>query len=57
MGPKPRPNPTGDHDVDVMYAVGMIMKHKKYNYYCVISGWDHKCKAERVRHALYDLCS
>ncbi|KAG8196749.1 hypothetical protein JTE90_014482 [Oedothorax gibbosus] len=30
---------------EVKFAVGMIMKHKKYFYRCVISGWDAKCTA------------
>ncbi|XP_013421720.1 F-box only protein 21 [Lingula anatina] len=29
----------------VKHAVGMIMKHKKYHYTCVIYGWDNKCEA------------
>uniref|UniRef100_A0A914W0H3 Hemimethylated DNA-binding domain-containing protein n=1 Tax=Plectus sambesii TaxID=2011161 RepID=A0A914W0H3_9BILA len=32
----------------VRYAVGMIMRHKKYNYTCVIAGWDDKCAAPRA---------
>ncbi|KAH6946166.1 hypothetical protein HPB50_011980 [Hyalomma asiaticum] len=31
----------------VAYAVGMIMRHKKYHYHCVIYGWDGKCAANR----------
>ena len=27
-------------DDGVEYAVGMVMKHKMYNYMCVIYGWD-----------------
>ena len=30
------------------YSVGMVMKHKRYNYYCVINGWDPVCKATKV---------
>ncbi|XP_022254162.1 F-box only protein 21-like isoform X1 [Limulus polyphemus] len=30
---------------EVKYAVGMIMKHCKYHYTCVIYGWDPICKA------------
>uniref|UniRef100_A0A1B6E1X2 Hemimethylated DNA-binding domain-containing protein n=1 Tax=Clastoptera arizonana TaxID=38151 RepID=A0A1B6E1X2_9HEMI len=33
-------------DVDVSFAVGMVMHHKKYNYTCVIFGWDSKCAAD-----------
>ncbi|XP_055940602.1 F-box only protein 21-like [Argiope bruennichi] len=29
----------------VEFAVGMIMKHKKYKYRCVIYGWDVTCAA------------
>lgn len=29
----------------VSFAVGMIMKHKKYDYICVIYGWDKICRA------------
>lgn len=31
----------------VAYAVGMIMRHRKYHYQCVIYGWDGKCAANR----------
>ena len=30
------------------YSVGMVMKHRKYNYNCVIYGWDPICKATKV---------
>ena len=30
------------------FSVGMVMKHKKYNYHCVIVGWDPICKASSV---------
>ena len=26
-----------------LYSVGMVMKHRKYNYHCVIFGWDPIC--------------
>lgn len=29
----------------VGWAVGMIMHHKRYDYYCVIYGWDPRCEA------------
>lgn len=29
----------------VSFAIGMIMKHKKYDYVCVIYGWDKICRA------------
>ncbi|GFY63553.1 f-box only protein 21 [Trichonephila inaurata madagascariensis] len=32
---------------NVKFAVGMIMKHKKYNYRCVIYGWDNSCAASQ----------
>jgi F-box protein 21 len=32
---------------EVKFAVGMIMRHKKYNYRCIIYGWDTKCVASR----------
>ncbi|RWS30087.1 F-box only protein 21-like protein [Leptotrombidium deliense] len=32
---------------DVKFAVGMNMHHKRYNYSCVIFGWDPKCAASR----------
>ncbi|XP_034954714.2 F-box only protein 21 [Zootoca vivipara] len=28
---------------DVCYSVGLIMKHKRYGYNCVIYGWDPAC--------------
>ena len=30
---------------EVKYAIGMIMKHQRYGYLCVITGWDLRCKA------------
>ena len=30
------------------FAVGMVTRHKKYNYHCVIFGWDPVCKASKV---------
>ena len=32
-----------------LYAIGMVMKHRRYDYHCVIFGWDPKCTASRVR--------
>ncbi|GFV92899.1 f-box only protein 21 [Trichonephila clavipes] len=32
---------------NVKFAVGMIMKHKKHNYRCVIYGWDNSCSASQ----------
>ena len=31
-----------------LYSVGMVMKHKRYNYVCVIYGWDAVCKQSKV---------
>lgn len=36
-----------NQNCNVKFAVGMIMKHKKYNYRCVIYGWDNLCKASQ----------
>jgi len=30
-----------------LYSVGMVMKHRRYHYHCVIYGWDPKCTAEK----------
>ncbi|XP_058797547.1 F-box only protein 21-like isoform X2 [Phymastichus coffea] len=30
---------------NVKFAIGMIMEHQKYDYLCVITGWDLKCEA------------
>ncbi|WAR03525.1 FBX21-like protein [Mya arenaria] len=32
---------------EVEFSVGMVMKHKRYSYSCVISGWDERSKASR----------
>ncbi|XP_054721010.1 F-box only protein 21-like isoform X1 [Uloborus diversus] len=37
----------GGYNKEVKYAVGMIMKHKKYGYRCVIYGWDNVCTASK----------
>lgn len=41
-----------------MFAVGMVMKHKKYNYLCVIRGWDETCQASEqwIRQMNVDKC-
>ena len=31
-----------------LFAVGMVMKHRRYQYICVIYGWDAVCKQSRV---------
>lgn len=33
------------------YSVGMVMKHRRYNYYCLVFGWDPICKATSVSFA------
>ena len=30
-----------------LYSVGMVMKHKRYHYLCVIYGWDPVCKQSK----------
>ncbi|KAL4223749.1 F-box protein 21 [Mactra antiquata] len=30
---------------DAIFSVGLVMRHKRYNYDCVIFGWDPKCMA------------
>jgi len=30
---------------EVKYSIGMIMKHQRYEYLCVITGWDLRCEA------------
>ncbi|XP_046622269.1 F-box only protein 21-like isoform X2 [Neodiprion virginianus] len=30
---------------EVLYAIGLIMKHRTYDYLCVITGWDPHCAA------------
>lgn len=32
---------------DAEFSVGLVMKHKRYNYTCVIYGWDPKCQASQ----------
>ena len=35
------------------FCVGMVMRHKKYNYFCVVYGWDPICKASKVSHSSF----
>ncbi|XP_038074316.1 F-box only protein 21-like [Patiria miniata] len=42
----PAPKRREDNE-EVAYAVGMVMKHRRYNYSCVIYGWDPVCKLSR----------
>lgn len=41
-----KPKHRAEHK-EVQFSVGMVMKHKRYNYMCVISGWDSTCQASR----------
>ncbi|KAJ9575100.1 hypothetical protein L9F63_007761, partial [Diploptera punctata] len=43
----PKIEPKYRTDNDVTYAVGMIMRHRQYNYRCVIYGWDPLCAASQ----------
>ena len=36
-----------------LYSVGMVMKHKRYHYVCVIYGWDAVCTQSKVI-SIYD---
>ncbi|XP_054274808.1 F-box only protein 21-like [Macrosteles quadrilineatus] len=38
---------TVEDGLSVRFAVGMIMRHKRYYYTCVIFGWDSVCKASQ----------
>lgn len=31
----------------VLFGVGMVMRHIRYNYVCVVYGWDSKCQASQ----------
>ena len=33
---------------EVELRVGQVCRHRKYDYTCVIYGWDTMCKASRV---------
>ncbi|CAG5122883.1 unnamed protein product [Candidula unifasciata] len=54
----PRPPKHRRENVQVMFAVGMVMKHKKYNYLCVIRGWDETCQASEqwIKQMNVDKC-
>nr|XP_014351543.1 PREDICTED: F-box only protein 21 isoform X1 [Latimeria chalumnae] len=34
---------TDEKHKDIQFSIGLIMKHKRYGYDCVIYGWDPKC--------------
>ncbi len=36
------------------FRIGLVTKHKKYNYKCVINGWDDHCAAPQVSQAKRD---
>ncbi|CAG0918325.1 unnamed protein product [Notodromas monacha] len=36
-----------ENSLEVTFAIGMIMHHKRYDYICVIYRWDESCKASR----------
>lgn len=42
VGPEVKLHSSEKHK-DVCYSVGLIMKHKRYDYNCVIYGWDPAC--------------
>uniref|UniRef100_T1J6H4 Hemimethylated DNA-binding domain-containing protein n=1 Tax=Strigamia maritima TaxID=126957 RepID=T1J6H4_STRMM len=41
-----QPNESKFRVSDVQFAIGMIMTHKRFNYSCVIYGWDPQCAAD-----------
>nr|XP_022911088.1 F-box only protein 21-like [Onthophagus taurus] len=43
MYPINPPKSPSTRNGNVKFAVGMVMKHKLYNYACVIYGWDNTC--------------
>ncbi|KAG7489889.1 F-box only protein 21 isoform X2 [Solea senegalensis] len=42
LAPETKSRSTPEH-LEVQYSVGLIMKHKRSGYNCVIYGWDPKC--------------
>ncbi len=45
---------TSEHNGEMgIFGVGMVMKHQRYDYECVIYGWDEVCKAGKVSDILY----
>ncbi|KAG0719167.1 F-box only protein 21 [Chionoecetes opilio] len=40
----PKPIEANHRSSGVAFATGLVMLHKRYNYSCVIFGWDKECK-------------
>ncbi|XP_045606616.1 F-box only protein 21 [Procambarus clarkii] len=40
----PKPIEPNFRSKEIAYATGLVMQHKRYNYTCVIFGWDKECK-------------
>ncbi|KAK7085780.1 F-box protein 21, partial [Halocaridina rubra] len=40
----PKPIIVNKRCKEIKYATGLVMKHKRYNYQCVIFGWDKTCQ-------------
>ncbi|KAK3894584.1 hypothetical protein Pcinc_001658 [Petrolisthes cinctipes] len=36
--------PSASRCSEITYATGLVMRHKRYNYTCVIFGWDKECR-------------
>jgi hypothetical protein len=36
---------TSRHPAEVLFRVGQVIRHKRYGYIGVISGWDPECNA------------
>ncbi|CAL1545975.1 unnamed protein product [Lymnaea stagnalis] len=43
--PKRDPPKRRADNPQVVFSIGMVMKHRLFNYMCVIRGWDSTCKA------------
>ncbi|XP_072034591.1 F-box only protein 21-like [Amphiura filiformis] len=33
-----------ENNPEIIYSCGLVMRHKRYNYHCVIYGWDSVCE-------------
>ncbi|XP_045132734.1 F-box only protein 21-like isoform X3 [Portunus trituberculatus] len=40
----PKPIIPNSRSTEIAFATGLVMQHKRYNYSCVIFGWDKECK-------------
>lgn len=40
----PKPIIPNSRSPEIAFATGLVMQHKRYNYSCVIFGWDKECK-------------